>query len=248
MNYILPSMNDKLRVIIIGASGGIGRAFIELLKNSTQVEVVYALSRNIGHSESKKIINMKIDLSCEKSIQTAAAELISTGSFDLCIIATGLLQNEKINPEKNIKSLKQSSFLKSFTINTIGPALVAKYFIPLLRKDKKSVLAALSARVGSISDNYIGGWYAYRASKAALNMIIKCLAIELLRKSKTQIILGLHPGTVDTNLSKPFQKNVPKQKLFSADYSARKLLKVINDATINESGLLLAWDGSVISF
>ena len=89
---------------------------------------------------------------------------------------------------KNIKSLKQSSFLKSFTINTIGPALIAKYFIPLLRKDKKSVLAALSARVGSISDNYIGGWYAYRASKAALNMIIKCLAIELLRKSKTQII------------------------------------------------------------
>ena len=170
------------------------------------------------------------------------------GKFDLCIIATGLLQDKEITPEKNMKSLKTSSFNKSFLINTIGPALVAKHFIPLLRNDKKAVLAAISARVGSISDNKIGGWYAYRASKAALNMVIKCLSIEVSRKSKNQIILGLHPGTVDTNLSKPFQKNVPKEKLFSSDFSALKLLNVINKATVNESGSLLAWDGSVISF
>lgn len=241
-------MGDRLRVIIIGASGGIGKELVKNLDNSDQVDKIYALSRNPEKSTSNKIITEKLDLSNEDSIQSTSSKLLTTGKFDLCIIATGLLQDKEMTPEKNMKSLKTSSFNKSFLINTIGPALVAKYFIPLLRNDKKAVLAAISARVGSISDNKIGGWYAYRASKAALNMVIKCLSIEVSRKSKNQIILGLHPGTVDTNLSKPFQKNVPKEKLFSPDFSALKLLNVINEATVNESGSLLAWDGSVISF
>jgi NAD(P)-dependent dehydrogenase (short-subunit alcohol dehydrogenase family) len=248
MNYKLPTMGDRLRVIIIGASGGIGKELVKNLDNSDQVDKIYALSRNPEKSTSNKIITEKLDLSNEDSIQSTSSKLLTTGKFDLCIIATGLLQDKEMTPEKNMKSLKTSSFNKSFLINTIGPALVAKYFIPLLRNDKKAVLAAISARVGSISDNKIGGWYAYRASKAALNMVIKCLSIEVSRKSKNQIILGLHPGTVDTNLSKPFQKNVPKEKLFSPDFSALKLLNVINEATVNESGSLLAWDGSVISF
>jgi NAD(P)-dependent dehydrogenase (short-subunit alcohol dehydrogenase family) len=248
MNYKLPTMGDRLRVIIIGASGGIGKALVKNLDNSVQVDKIYALSRYPEKSTSNKIITEKLDLSNEDSIQSTSSKLLTTGKFDLCIIATGLLQDKEMTPEKNMKSLKTSSFNKSFLINTIGPALVAKYFIPLLRNDKKAVLAAISARVGSISDNKIGGWYAYRASKAALNMVIKCLSIEVSRKSKNQIILGLHPGTVDTNLSKPFQKNVPKEKLFSPDFSALKLLNVINEATVNESGSLLAWDGSVISF
>ena len=241
-------MGDRLRVIIIGASGGIGKALVKNLDNSDQVDKIYALSRNPEKSTSNKIITEKLDLSNEDSIQSTSSKLLTTGKFDLCIIATGLLQDKEMTPEKNMKSLKTSSFNKSFLINTIGPALVAKYFIPLLRNDKKAVLAAISARVGSISDNKIGGWYAYRASKAALNMVIKCLSIEVSRKSKNQIILGLHTGTVDTNLSKPFQKNVPKEKLFSSDFSALKLLNVINEATVNESGSLLAWDGSIISF
>jgi NAD(P)-dependent dehydrogenase (short-subunit alcohol dehydrogenase family) len=248
MNYKLPTMGDRLRVIIIGASGGIGKALVKNLDNSDQVDKIYALSRNPEKSTSNKIITEKLDLSNEDSIQSTSSKLLTTGKFDLCIIATGLLQDKEITTEKNMKSLKTSSFNKSFLINTIGPALVAKHFIPLLRNDKKAVLAAISARVGSISDNKIGGWYAYRASKAALNMVIKCLSIEVSRKSKNQIILGLHPGTVDTNLSKPFQKNVPKEKLFSPDFSALKLLNVINEATVNESGSLLAWDGSIISF
>ena len=248
MNYKLPSMDERLRVIIIGASGGIGKALVKNLLNSSQIDKIYALSRKSETSTSKKLINLEFDLSSEDSIQNASSKLLTTGKFDLCIIATGLLQNEEITPEKNMKSLNTSSFNKSFLINTIGPALVAKHFIPLLRNDKKAVFAAISARVGSISDNKIGGWYAYRASKAALNMVIKCLAIEVSRKSKNQIILGLHPGTVDTNLSKPFQKNVPKERLFSSDFSAIKLLNVINGATVNESGSLLAWEGSIISF
>lgn len=241
-------MGDRLRVIIIGASGGIGKALVKNLDNSVQVDKIYALSRYPEKSTSNKIITEKLDLSNEDSIQSTSSKLLTTGKFDLCIIATGLLQDKEMTPEKNMRSLKTTSFNKSFLINTIGPALVAKYFIPLLRNDKKAVLAAISARVGSISDNKIGGWYAYRASKAALNMVIKCLSIEVSRKSKNQIILGLHPGTVDTNLSKPFQKNVPKEKLFSPDFSALKLLNVINEATVNESGSLLAWDGSIINF
>ncbi len=131
--------------------------------------------------------------------------------------------------------MSTEGFETNFAINTIGPALTAKYFLPLMRDDQKSVFAALSARVGSISDNRIGGWYAYRASKAVLDMIIKTLAIEHGRKFKNCIIMGLHPGTVATALSKPFQGNVPKGKLFTAKDSAQKLISVINGATIERS-------------
>ena len=124
----------------------------------------------------------------------------------------------------------------------------AKYFAPLLRRDKKAVFAALSARVGSISDNRLGGWYAYRASKAGLNMILKTLSIEVQRRFKNQIIIGLHPGTVDTALSKPFQGNVPKGKLFTPAFSAEKLLSVIDGLSEKDSGFLFDWAGEKIEF
>jgi len=121
--------------------------------------------------------------------------------------------------------------------------MTAKYFVPLLRRDEKAVFAALSARVGSISDNRLGGWYAYRASKAALNMVLKTLAIEIGRRFKNQIIVGLHPGTVDTDLSKPFQGNVPEGKLFTAEFSAEKLLDVVDGLSAEDSGNLFDWAG-----
>ena len=137
---------------------------------------------------------------------------------------------------------------KVFSINTIGPALIAKNFIPLLNKEKKSFFGFLSARVGSISDNRMGGWYSYRASKSALNMIIKSLSIEVARNNPNAIIAGLHPGTVDSNLSNPFQKNVADGKLFSPDYSIKKMVSVIDNLTFEVCVNCYAWDGERIEF
>jgi NAD(P)-dependent dehydrogenase (short-subunit alcohol dehydrogenase family) len=164
------------------------------------------------------------------------------------LVATGLLQGEGISPEKNVRALSHEGFTKSFEINTIGPAMTAKYFVPLLSRDGKSVFAALSARVGSISDNRLGGWYAYRASKAALNMVLKTLSLEIGRRFKNQIIVGLHPGTVDTGLSKPFQGNVPEGKLFTPEFAAGKLLSVIDGLSAEDSGNLFDWAGEQIEF
>ena len=131
-------------------------------------------------------------------------------------------------------------------MNTIGPTLIGKYFIPYLRKDEKSVFAFLSARVGSISENKLGGWYSYRASKTALNQIIKNFSIEIKRTNKNAIFVGLQPGTVKSFLSKPFERNVKEDNLFTPEYSAEKLLQVINDLSPDDSGKFFAWNGEEI--
>jgi len=248
MTQLLPSMGTDLRVIIVGSTGGIGAAFIKYLAASDQVAQIYALSRKGQSHPSGKVANLTFDFTVESSIAAAAEALRETGAFDICIIATGLLQGEGIAPEKNMRAMSLDAFQKSFMVNTFGPAVTAKYFLPLMRRDGKAVLAALSARVGSISDNRIGGWYAYRASKAALNMIIKTLSIEFGRRFKETVIIGLHPGTVDTDLSKPFQSNVPEGKLFTPEFSAEKLLAVIDQVDPDDSGSLFAWDGEQVPF
>ena len=248
MTKLLPSMGQELRVIIVGSTGGIGEAFVNSLATSEQVSQIYALSRKGQSHPSSKVANLTFDFTNEASIEAAAEALRETGAFDLCIIATGLLQGQGITPEKNMRAMSLDAFQKSFVVNTFGPAITAKYFLPLMRRDTKAVLAALSARVGSISDNRIGGWYAYRASKAALNMILKTLSIEFGRRFKETVIIGLHPGTVDTDLSKPFQRNVAEGKLFTPEFSAEKLLKVIDQVEPKDSGLLFAWDGEHVPF
>jgi NAD(P)-dependent dehydrogenase (short-subunit alcohol dehydrogenase family) len=135
---------------------------------------------------------------------------------------------------------------RSYRINAIGPALVARHFLPLLAADRKSAFAALSARVGSIGDNGLGGWHAYRASKAALNMLLKTLAIELARRNPGALCVGLHPGTVDTGLSRPFQRGVPEGKLFTPRQSARLLLNVLDGLSTEHTGQVFAWDGQRI--
>jgi len=242
------SFGDNLRCVVIGSSGGIGAALTEQLVQSDQVARIHALSRSGRSHPSPKVANLTFDFMDEDSLIAAAQSLQEVGPIDLILVATGLLQGEGISPEKNLRALSHDGLAKSFEINTIGPAMTAKYFVPLLRRDEKAVFAALSARVGSISDNRLGGWYAYRASKAALNMVIKTLAIEISRRFKNQIIVGLHPGTVDTNLSKPFQGNVPEGKLFTADYSAEKLLSVVDGLSGADSGNLFDWAGKQISF
>ncbi|MEP1229600.1 MAG: SDR family NAD(P)-dependent oxidoreductase [Litorimonas sp.] len=249
----LSSFQNSMRIIIVGASGGIGAALTQALEKSSQVAQIYALSRSgksrgNPHLNTSKITHLKCDFTQAESLSNTALILKRTGKFDLIIVATGLLQGEGLTPEKNLRALSHEGFSQSFMSNTIGPAMCAQAFLPLLRQDKRAVFTALSARVGSISDNRLGGWYAYRASKAALNMVIKTLAIEYGRRFPDTIIAGLHPGTVDTSLSKPFQSNVPDGKLFTPDFCAAKLLDVIDDLNPEDSGALLAWDGQKIPF
>ena len=230
---LLPSFTHGFHAVVIGASGGIGAAFADLLDADPQVGLVTRLSRASG-----------FDLTDPASITDAAAALVSPP--DLVIVATGLLHAEGFAPERDLRQLSADAFARAFAVNAIGPALVAQAFLPLLPKGRKTLFAALSARVGSISDNRLGGWHAYRASKAALNQILRTIAIEQARKNPGSIVFGLHPGTVDTGLSKPFQRNV--KTLFTPQQSAAHLLKVIDAATPASSGQLYDWKGEAIPF
>jgi len=246
----LSSFGADLNVAVIGASGGIGRALADDLAQCPTVAQVFRLSRSHLQSVGNKDRCLSLDLEDETSISDAAAEIKkSARMLHLVVVATGILHvNDQLQPEKTWRSLEGRTLETAFRINTFGPALVAKPFLPLLARDRKSVFAALSARVGSISDNRLGGWYAYRASKAALNMLIKTLSIELARRNPDALCVGLHPGTVDTGLSKPFQTGVPEDKLFTPARSARHLLQVLDRLSPDHTGGLYAWDGQPIPF
>lgn len=243
----LDQFDAPLTIAVIGASGGIGSAFVKLLSDQENVTQLHVFSRSKISLDHEKITSHGINITDEGSIQNAVQNLGDI-KFDIIILASGMLHDETTMPEKSLRDINIDNFNKIFLVNTFAPALVAKYFLPLLPKDKKSVFTALSARVGSISDNGLGGWYAYRASKAALNMILKNAAIETARRYKQASIIGLHPGTVDTGLSKPFQGNVAEGKLFTADQSAAYMLNVINNVTPEDSGHTFAWDGQKIPF
>ena len=166
----------------------------------------------------------------------------------LIVVATGILHDSGMRPEKTWRSLSIAAFETAFSINTIGPAIIGKHMLDHLAARDKAVFAVLSARVGSIGDNRRGGWHAYRASKAALNMLIRTFSIELARRNASAVCLALHPGTVDTPLSKPFQAGVPPEALFTAAQSVHHLLSVIDGAGAGQSGKALAWDGTEIPY
>ncbi len=244
------TLKENYTAIIIGASGGIGRACVQAIADDPRCSKVYALSRSPTTFKHSKIITGILDLQDEDSITTAFDKIASTTpdnlTFDLVFVATGFLHDDVIAPEKSWKQLTALSFEKAFAINTIGPALIAKHALPRMSKSSKTIFAALSARVSSIDDNRLGGWHAYRASKAALNMLIKNFAIEAKRKLPEAVIVGLHPGTVDTALSQPFQANVPNKQLFTPEISAAHLLNVADNLHADDSGNLFAWDGKRI--
>lgn len=225
------------KIAVMGSSAGIGKAFVDVLSKQYPHATLYPFSRTGEY---------RIDYANEDSIAQAANVASSSGPLDLVVVTNGMLHNQEIMPEKSIKEISREKFHQLFEVNTISPALIAKHFLPLLNSDNTSIFAALSARVGSISDNVLGGWYAYRCSKAALNMIIKNAAIEIGRRNKKAIIVGLHPGTVDTNLSRPFHKNIPMKQLFTPQESATKLLEVLASLTPDQSGKCFAWDGEEI--
>ena len=234
------------KVAVIGSSGAIGRAFVDHYINDLSINSIFSFSRSSIGIDNNKVKHFSIDIENESSIENAAKSVEKT-NFDEIIIASGLLHTDEFGPEKSIKDLKADNILKVLNVNTVGPALIGKYFLPLLNKDNKSVMAFLSARVGSISENKLGGWYAYRASKSALNQVIKTFSIELKRTNPKAIIIGLQPGTVDSELSAPFKRSVSNNKLFSAEYSVSQLLGVIERADESSSGNLISWDGEIIS-
>ena len=194
----------KKNVAVIGSSGAIGNAVSQILLDDESVESVYNFSRSINPNISDKEKRIYIDIENEESIKDAVEKIPRDIKFDLIFVATGILHNDNdVFPEKSIRDISAERFKKVFMINTVGPALVGKYFIPFLNKENKNVFAFLSARVGSISDNKLGGWYSYRASKTALNQIVKNFSIEIKRSNPNSIFIGLQPGTVKSNLSKP---------------------------------------------
>lgn len=239
---------DPKNIAIFGTSGAIGSAFVSCLTHKYPDANIYKFSQHDDNITSGNIIidiNI-IDYASEESIANCAELATKNGSLDLVIVPNGMLHDDEIMPEKSLKDLSAEKFQRLYEVNTITPALIAKHFLPKLNRDSKSVFASLSARVGSISDNHLGGWYAYRASKSALNMIIKNASIEIGRRNKNAVIVGLHPGTVDSNLSKPFQNNVSKDKLFTPEYSAQKMLEVLQKLTPSQTGKCFAWDGKEI--
>ena len=236
-----------MRAVIIGASGGVGRALVDHLAARANIEAIHAFARQELDWAHSKVRSGQLDLLDEASIASAAASVADEGPPDLVFVATGILsEGAELQPEKSFRKQDRAAFERVFAINTLGPALIAKLFLPFTPRQNRAVFAALSARVGSISDNRLGGWHAYRASKAALNMLIKNYAIEQSRRNEQFIAVSLHPGTVDTALSKPFQGNVPDAQLFTPEKSAGAMLDVIDQLTPADSGNSFDWAGKPI--
>lgn len=229
-------MTAPRHALVIGASGGIGAALVEALQDEDVA--VTALARSFAGDRH-------IDIEDEASIAAAAARL--PHAPDLVIVATGLLQAGANTPEKTYRNLDAATLARTIAVNAIGPALVAKHILPLMPKTGRTVFAALSARVGSIGDNRMGGWYGYRAAKAALNQLIRTLAIEEKRRNDRSIVVALHPGTVDTALSRPFQGNVRPGALFTPARAAVQLLDVVDALKAPDSGKVFDWEGKEVT-
>ena len=222
--------------VIIGARGGIGAALADALETGVEYDRVVRLHRESAPS---------IDILDEASIAAAASDLADTAP-QLVIVATGLLHTDTKGPEKSLRELDPDWMIQNYRINAVGPALVAKHFLPIMARQGPICFAALSARVGSISDNRLGGWHSYRASKTALNMFLRNVAIEWQRKNAQSVVVGLHPGTVETQLSAPFKGN-PAHERFAPARAAADMLSVLAGLKPEQSGQIFAYDGSLIA-
>lgn len=253
-------MNRTNRVaIVIGASGGIGSGCVRQLCADSGTQTVFAVSRsleatspfNIRSGEAKlRLLNSDSSRASMLRVVAQIRKGLPPGvepEFDI-VIATGLLHNGSLQPEKRIDTLERQAALDVLETNTLMPMLWLQSLSSLFGKNVVARVAVLSARVGSISDNQLGGWYSYRASKAALNMMLKTLSVEFGRRFPKVKLLAYHPGTTKSELSAPFSANVPAEKLFSSDYAAERLVAVLREQPLDQTLSFVAWDGSSISW
>lgn len=249
------------RVLVIGASSGIAQAVIQTLLNDSQAEVIgcsrmsesdaksqiKATNEGINNTTLQRYRHFSVRAYDTESIAQVLAQL-PKASIDLAVCCLGVLHDEALglSPEKRIEELNEQSLLRYFQINTVTPSLWLQGLLPHMVKGQQSKIVLLSARVGSITDNSLGGWYGYRASKSALNMMVKTAQVEFSRRAKLCSLVLYHPGTVDTRLSKPFQANVPPHKLFTPEFTARQLLHYIDDLNSEFAPFYIDWQGKTI--
>jgi len=245
-------IEEKTDAIVVGARGGIGEAFVHALSETASIENIFALSRNVSwcsetHTPDKSS-RVQVDILDEDSLSKFSAFLEARGSQPRFIInCSGLLHAKDSGPERRLSEIDLDFMRQVFDVNTLGVALLLKHLSPRLPRRGRSIFATLSARVGSIADNRLGGWYSYRASKAAQNMLVKTASIELARKYPDLTLVALHPGTVDSALSEPFTQRLrPEHRVFSPKESCAFLSKVLTALKPEDSGAHFAWDGSSI--
>ena len=244
----MTSQIDSAVAVVVGVNGGIGRALFATLCLDQRYTHVVGLSRRrpVDLTDDAGQSWIEADILEPSSLLAAQRQVAALGTATLVIVATGVLHGPGFSPEKSLRALNADSLTELFKTNTIGPALVAQHFLPMMRRDRSSVFAAFSARVGSIADNAAGGWYGYRASKAALNMIIRTAAIEHARSHPLGICVAIHPGTVATPLSRPFVGHTPPSRLFTPQLAAGHILRVLDGLGPEANGGFYAWDGAVI--
>lgn len=254
---LLRSFPSPVTVLVTGASRGIGLGFVRALIADASVAHVFAACRRpraageldaLVREHGARLRTLTLDVTDEASVTDAAAQTAGTAArLDLLINCAGVLhETPSLAPERRLEDVTARNLVRGFEVHAVGLALLAKHFAPRFDRRDRAILASLSARVGSIGDNRLGGWYGYRASKAAHNMILRNLSIELRRRSRGVICVALHPGTVDTELSRPFQANVPAERLFSVERAVRQLLGVIDGLSEDSNGRFYAWDGQEI--
>ncbi len=253
-----PSQRRGRRALVVGASRGVGLAIVQALLARGDVAAVFATGRapedaaelqRLATENPGRLATLPLDVTDDASLEALPGRIREhADGLELVVHCAGMLHDGELQPEKALAQCRRENLLRSFEVNSLGPLLTARAVLPLLPKDGPAAFAALSAMVGSIGDNRLGGWYGYRASKAALNQFLRTLAVEARRRHPQLRVLAIHPGTTDTHLSKPFQGNVPEGKLYTPAQSAERILAVIDGTTGADSGGFFNWNGERIAW